>query len=86
MGKHVHAVCSSVLIWLDSFPTLRFGIHFRVMTVRLPEMPLLFRPLRGNGSGLRAVRALRAGRSLRILPRSTSCWRVSCRGILPVSL
>ena len=24
---------------------LRFGIHFRVMTVRLPEMPRLFLPL-----------------------------------------
>jgi len=46
---------------------LRFGIHFRVMTVRLSEMPRLFLPLRGNGSGLRAVRSLRAGRSLRIL-------------------
>ena len=85
MGKHVHAVYSSVLIWLDSFP-LRFGIHFRVMTVRLPEIPRLFLPLRGNGSGLRAVRALRAGRSQRILSRSSRCWRVSCRGILPVSL
>ena len=85
MGKHVHAVYSSVLIWLDSFP-LRFGIHFRVMTVRLPEIPRLFLPLRGNGSGLRAVRALRAGRSQRILSRSSCCWRVSCRGILPVSL
>ena len=85
MGKHVHAVYSSVLIWLDSFP-LRFGIHFRVMTVRLPEMPLLTLPLRGNGSGLRAVRALPAGCSLRILSRSSCCWRVSCRGILHVSL
>ena len=34
---------------------LRFGIHFRVMTVRLPEMPLPFLSLSGNGSGLRAV-------------------------------
>ena len=65
---------------------LRFGIHFRVMTVRLRERALPFLPLRGNASGVRAVRALRAGRSLRILSRSSSCWRVSCRGILPVSL
>ena len=71
MGKHVHAVYSSVLIWLDRFPPLRFGIHFRVVTVRLPDMPLLFLSLRGNASGLRAVRALRAGRSLRILSRSS---------------
>ena len=78
-----------VLVRLDlarQLSPLRFGIHFRVVTVRLPEMPLLFLPLRGNASGLRAVRALRAGRSLRILSRSSSCWRVSCRGILPVSL
>ena len=78
-----------VLVRLDlarQLSPLRFGIHFRVMTVRLPEMPRLFLPLRGNGSGLRAVRALRAGRSLRILSRSSCCWRVSCRGILPVSL
>ena len=51
------------------------------MTVRLPDMPLLFLPLRGNESGRRAVRALRAGRSLRMLSRSSCCWRVSCRGI-----
>ena len=38
---------SSVLIWLDSFP-LRFGIHFRVVTVRLPETPLLFLPLQAT--------------------------------------
>ena len=53
-----------VLVRLDlarQLSPLRFGIHFRVVTVRLPEMPLLFLPLRGNGSGLRAVRALRAG-------------------------
>ena len=63
-----------VLVRLDlarQLSPLRFGIHFRVMTGRLPEMPLLFLPLRGNGSGspygLRAVRALRPGRSLRIL-------------------
>ena len=33
LGKHVHAVHSSVLIWRQRSP-LRFGIHFRVMTVR----------------------------------------------------
>ena len=78
-----------VLVRLDlarQLSPLRFGIHFRVVTVRLPEMTRLFLPLRGNASGLRAVRALRAGRSLRMLPRSSCCWRVSCRGILPVSL
>ena len=37
---------------------IRRGV--RVMTVRLPEMPLLTLPLRGNVSGLRAVRALPA--------------------------
>ena len=78
-----------VLVRLDlarQLSPLCFGIHFRVMTVRLPEMAFPFLPLRGNASGLRAVRALRAGRSLRIISRSSCCLRVSCRGILPVSL
>ena len=64
-----------VLVRLDlarQLSPLRFGIHFRVMTERLPEMPLLFLPLRGNASGLRAVRALRAGRSLLILARAAA--------------
>ena len=65
-----------VLVRLDlarQLSPLRFGIHFRVMTMRLPEMPLLFLPLRGNRSGPRAVHVLRAGRSLRLLSRSSNC-------------
>ena len=52
-----------VLVRLDlarQLSPLRFGIHFWVMTVRLQGMQLLFLPLRGNESGLRAVRALGA--------------------------
>ena len=50
------------------------------MTVRLPEMPLLFLPPRGNRSGLRAVRALSAGRSVPGAPCAFSLVAAAAAG------
>jgi hypothetical protein len=86
LGKHVHAVYSSVLIWLDSCPpsaSAFFPGHDSAPAGNAASLPSSPRQ-RKRSQG-------RTGAPCRALPAHTlsqqlSCFRVSCRGILPVSL